>query len=140
MNSERWDQIEEIYQKALDCTPEDRRTFIIEACAEDEELLHEIESLLKESVAVDGFMECQAVELAVESLARDGSRSLVGRRLNHYQIVSKLGAGGMAEVYRARSFQLRLDWLGLAVHVSQRAIFDPDRQNDQSCIGFCGTL
>jgi len=57
MNSERWGQIEEIYQKALDCTPEDRRTFIIEACAEDEELLHEIESLLKESVAVDGFME-----------------------------------------------------------------------------------
>jgi serine/threonine protein kinase len=31
---------------------------------------------------------------------------MIGRTLGHYQVVAKVGAGGMGEVYRARDTKL----------------------------------
>jgi serine/threonine-protein kinase len=42
-------------------------------------------------------------------MAEDAARSLIGRPLGAYQILSLLGAGGMGEVYRARDTKLNRD-------------------------------
>ncbi len=46
MTPERWQQIERLYHDALELAPEYRLAFLDRACAGDDELRREIESLL----------------------------------------------------------------------------------------------
>src|SRR5438477_190051 len=45
--AERWRQVEELYQAALDRTPAERRALLAERCKGDEDLRIEVESLLR---------------------------------------------------------------------------------------------
>src|SRR5436305_6589882 len=50
---------------------------------------------------------------------------MTGRRLGHYEIVAKIGEGGMGEVYRARDTKLDRD---VALKILPEAfVTDPDR-------------
>ena len=109
MNPERWQQIERIYSDARELPTEKRSAFLVEACGSDDDLKREIESLLAEDGRAGKFMERPALEVAARSIARDRPESLVGRQLNHYRIVSFIGAGGMAEVYQACDTRLNRD-------------------------------
>ncbi len=52
MKPERWQKVEQIYHAALEREPDQRATFLNEACGGDESLLREVESLLaQEGVA-----------------------------------------------------------------------------------------
>jgi hypothetical protein len=46
MNSERWQQIEDLFQSALEHAPQQRAVFLTAACGGDESLCWEIESLI----------------------------------------------------------------------------------------------
>ncbi len=46
MEAERWQQVESLFQLALDCAPEGRRELLESACGADAQLLNEVESLL----------------------------------------------------------------------------------------------
>jgi len=46
MNPERWKEVEAIYHAALERPEADRAAFLREACRGDQELRHEVESLL----------------------------------------------------------------------------------------------
>src|SRR5713226_65832 len=101
MTPDRWQKIEELYHSAREREGSQRDAFLEEACAGDEALRQEIESLLAEEKREAGFLEWPALEIAVKEMARDRTRSLLGQRLGSYQVACLLGKGGMGEVYRA---------------------------------------
>jgi eukaryotic-like serine/threonine-protein kinase len=122
MRSERWEQINRIYDAALEVAQAERPVFLQEACQGDEELRQEVESLLAYDQQAQQFINRPALQVTAERLAA-GPPSLVGRTLGPYQILGVLGAGGMGEVYRARDTRLNRTVAIKVVprHLSERA-------------------
>jgi len=56
MTPDRWKKIEELYHTARECEGSQRVAFLNEACAGDEALRREIESLLAEEKEAKGFL------------------------------------------------------------------------------------
>jgi serine/threonine protein kinase len=102
MNPERWQQIKEAFQTAVELPPgEERAAFVARACGADASMRERVESLLAAHERAEGFIESPAYEGLAESLAGDEARQEVDRRIGHYRIVREIGRGGMGAVYLA---------------------------------------
>ena len=98
MTPERFQQIEELYHAAREGSAAERVALLSQA---DPEVRREVESLL--AVETGGeFMERPAFQNAPQLLEDlTGTEWTAGTRLGPYQIESKLGEGGMGQVFRA---------------------------------------
>ncbi len=99
-------KLEEIFSAALQRDASQRAEFVRHACAGNENLRRELESLLGFDEKLGGFLETPALEAVARSMADHLERSLVGRTLGPYAVLSLLGLGGMGEVYAARDTRL----------------------------------
>ena len=105
MNPERWQQLKELFEEALDKDPSERGAFLDEACRDDQNLRKEVESLLQ-ACRDESFLEKPAYEAVPELFESDTGDSLVGTHLGPYNVISKIGKGGMGVVYMARDTRL----------------------------------
>ncbi|MDQ3753628.1 MAG: hypothetical protein M3371_02725, partial [Acidobacteriota bacterium] len=101
MTPERWQQINELFHSALAHQRGQRTAFLVQACAGDEALRAEVESLISSHEQAESFIEQPASDVAAELFAGGQNRLGAGQQLGHYTITSLLGAGGMGEVYLA---------------------------------------
>src|SRR5262249_55474375 len=105
MKAERWRQIDQIFHDALAHSGSDRSSFLDRACADDDSLRQEVESLLAAHARAGNFIEASAVEIAPDlMLEHDAGRDL--QSLGPYSILRKIGAGGMGDVYLAEDSRL----------------------------------
>jgi serine/threonine protein kinase len=118
LSPERWATVERLYHTALAQPAENRAAFVADACAGDEDLRREVESLLAQDASADAVLTRGAVVGAAGLVSDVGGSVLMGRRLGAYQILAPLGAGGMGEVYRARDTRLGRD---VAIKILPRA-------------------
>jgi Tol biopolymer transport system component/predicted Ser/Thr protein kinase len=106
MTPERWQTVKEVLESALERTPEERSVFLERACAGDEELRKEVESLIASHEKTGNFIDVPPFEAAAQLLAEEKPELTHGHRFGHYKILYLLGAGGMGEVYLAQDEKL----------------------------------
>jgi len=98
---DRWDDIDHLFEAALDLPTEERSRFLEEHCAGDSELLDTVRGLLQTAVESDGRLEEPGAEASEEFAQILTSQTPSGRKIGRYSIVRELGRGGMGTVYLA---------------------------------------
>ena len=105
MEPERWQKIEALFQSAIVLSTTERSAYLAQACQGDEALQRDVEALLAADAHADEATLAMPAQVAAEMFAAPQTLQ-PGQSLNHYTIVSQLGAGGMGVVYLAEDTRL----------------------------------
>src|SRR5687767_9139655 len=105
MSPERWKKVEEIFNAAVEKSPQTRLAFLKESCGEDQELRREVERLLALDEEAGDFIESpvaisESTRLIDFPLSEE-TLTLIGQQIGAYKLEREIGRGGMGAVYLA---------------------------------------
>ena len=98
MDPDRFPRVQKVFEEVSDLPEADRSAFLDKACAGDELVRQEVESLLAADHESGEFLEQSPTPgVDLSSLAGKAGRPRAG----HYKLLRKIGEGGMSEVFLA---------------------------------------
>ena len=106
MTPDRWQQVEDVFQAALDRAPTERVAFLSEACLGDQELARETNLLIEAYDEAADFLEEPAITTDAQVIISSREQSHVGRQIGPYMIIERIASGGMGEIYLGRDPRL----------------------------------
>jgi len=101
----RWQRIDELYAAAGELPADQRAAFLDGQCEGDADLRHELETLLAANENAGAFLTPQHLGKQIEE-ASAPLATPEGRSFGRYDVISRIGAGAMGEVYLARDREL----------------------------------
>lgn len=98
-----WPRVKLVLERALECRGAELQAYLGEACGTDRALRMQVERLLAARDDAGTFLETPAAFLFDQPRAPE---DLSGRTVGAYRLLSRLGAGGMGELYLAHDAKL----------------------------------
>ncbi len=99
MSPERWALLQQIFDTAIELSPDERRAYLDTACGNDTGLRGEVDALIAANEDADGVIE--AVIHGAADLAVETRLDAAGQKIGPYRVVRTVGHGGMGAVYLA---------------------------------------
>ena len=125
MDERRWQQIQQIFEQAVDIPREAQPAAVAAQCAGDASLEAEVMLMLEEDARANPLLDSGLDETARAVLDFGTLPSLVEREIGPYKLLRLLGEGGMGVVYLAE----RTDIGGqVAIKLLRDAWFSPMRR------------
>ena len=109
MSADRWERVDRLFIETMQLPAEARADRLARACGTDEQLRHEVLSLLAAAENSGAFLERPAFERLGRVMADDGWSLRPDERLGTYIVRELLGAGAVGEVWRATDERLNRD-------------------------------
>ena len=106
MTPERWQQISDVLERALELEPSQRSAFLDQACSSDQSLRQEVEALLDSGHDVAStFLQPQPMTdgllATLDGIVSGGALQSGQIFAERFELIRKLGEGGMGQVWLA---------------------------------------